>query len=181
MQEILSITPAQQTVLDEIHFVESTEKVEHDSQFQAFALEVEDVEQVQGAYLKLTVALKNATHIAMAFHLDVDGETITGGQSDGEYQAETKLMDVLFQMNVTNISVFITRWYSGVCLGGLKLSLMQQCAREVLANFQHLVKLKSNGNDSDTSPAESDNENNHEDKGEDDDKSSTAGRGAFQE
>ena len=38
MQEILSITPAQQTV------VESTEKVEHDSRFQAFALEVEDVE-----------------------------------------------------------------------------------------------------------------------------------------
>ena len=70
------------------------------------------------------MALKNATHIAMAFHLDVDGETITGGQSDREYQAETKLMDVLFQMDITNISVFIARWYGGVHLGGLRLSLM---------------------------------------------------------
>ena len=93
---------------------------------------------IQDAYLKLKSQYLSATHIALGYCVIIDGEPVQGGCSDGEYQADFKLMDLLYKNNVQNIAVFVARWYGGVHIGGMRMTLLQQCAREVVDALSYL-------------------------------------------
>ena len=47
-------------------------------------------------------------------------------------------MDLLYKNNVQNIAVFVARWYGGVHIGGMRMSLLQQCACEVVDALSYL-------------------------------------------
>ena len=141
MEEILNVSDADRMAISILNFEKSSEKEQEGSVFQAFVLPVSTVQMIKNAYLCLKVRFNKATHISMGYVLELDGEMVTGTQHDGEIQQDVKISEALHQENIANIAVFVVRWYGGTHIGGARLTIGHQLAKEVLGKFPHLKKV----------------------------------------
>ena len=155
MEEILNVSDADTMAINMMNFESSSEKEQEGSVFQAFALPVSTIQMIKNAYLSLKVRFSKATHISMGYVMELDGEVVTGTQHDGEIQQDVKISEALHQENVVNVAVFVVRWYGGTHIGGARLSIGYQLAKEVLGKFPHLKKVEmATGTVSDTETGE---------------------------
>ena len=138
MSELFSLTPTTRDTLHMIPLVRSDSVEERESKFQAFGVQVDSIRQVQNSYLLMKDEFMDATHISMGYCLMDNGERVYGALSDGEYQAEVKILEVLHRSQIVGIAVFVARWYGGVQLGRLRLSLVYQCVNKILDQFTYL-------------------------------------------
>ena len=160
LKEVLELSPARKSILDLIQFVHSNSVQEKGSTFPAFAAQVENINQIQNCYLKLKSDHMEATHIALGYSLLEDGERIQGAQSDGEHQADVKILEAFHRTQIVGVAVFVAHWYGGIQLGGLRLSLVHQCALKVLDQFTYAKYIpeyinNDKGNDNETSSDDS--------------------------
>ena len=110
-------------------------QVERCSKFQAFAITVFGPEFLNKAYLKMRLDHLSATHVCMAYKYNEEGlnsPSLHGSCHDGEYLADIRLLDTLLKAKINNAAVFVVRRYSGVHIGGKRLTLIQQTAQEAL-------------------------------------------------
>ena len=136
--EILNINPATKARLNLIQFASSTKKTEQESVFRAFGLQVNSIELIQEAYLRLKLQYADATHIMLGYRIDCDGEVIFGSNADGEHTGDAKINELLYQENMVNIAVFVLRWYGGIHLGGTRLTIIYQQAKQITDQFPFL-------------------------------------------
>ena len=131
MQEVLNVSPADQTAAEMINFTSSTQTTEKESIFQAFATPASTLEFIQSAYLAMKLKHHTATHIILGYRIELDGEIVEGLQHDGEYQANLKITEALTHENMVNFAVFMVRWFGGQHLGGQRLSIVYQLTKQV--------------------------------------------------
>ena len=133
---------------------------EKGSTFQTFVAQVDNINQIQNCYLKLKSDHMEATHIVLGYSLLEVGERIQGAQSDGEHQADVKILEAFHRTQIVGVAVFVAHWYGGMQIGGLRLSLFNQCALKVLDQFTYAKYIpeyanNDNGNDNEASSEDS--------------------------
>ena len=131
-----TIPPNPETCLDLLSFVTSEIPQEKGSTFQAFAGTVYGPEQVDNMYLKLRKDFPTAKHISLGYRFnDENDKPLQGAVSDGEHQADVKLLDVMHKSQLENIAIFVVRKYGGVHIGGARLNHIQKAATQALSRL----------------------------------------------
>ena len=97
---------------DKIKMTSSDVVSERGSDFQAYAVKVSSVAEVQRAYNKVRELHPAATHVVAAYNLR---NNKNGYQDDGEYGAGHRVLRIIqAQNNSNNVAVYIARAYGGI-------------------------------------------------------------------
>lgn len=91
-------------------------------------LTTEKLNDVHLAYKKLFREFPGADHIAAAF--SAEGEE--GYQDDSEFGSGYRLLNVIKDAKLLNVSVFVVRYYGGEHLGPQRFTVMKELAEEAL-------------------------------------------------
>ena len=142
MEEILNILPITKMWLATLQFIKTEQKSEKESTFQAFALPVNNAALIQDAYLQMKLQHPTAAHVMLGYRVEIESEIIFSGQSDYEHQGDAKIMEALFQESMLNLAVFVVRWYKGVHIGGSRLTIIHNLAKQACLKFP-VLKQKS--------------------------------------
>ena len=132
---LLHIPPSVQNVIDDLNIPKFSEKKARGSLFEGFAARVYSLECLKKMYLRMRQQHPTANHIIMAYKIDAVSDpkkVLKGSCADGESHADVKLTAVLEKTYMSNVVVFVTRYYGGVHLGGLRLKLISDCGRLAL-------------------------------------------------
>lgn len=114
--------------MDKIVLSSSQRKPAKECYFQAFACVTEKVEEVRMAYKKLFRTFPDADHIAGAF----SAEGTEGYQDDAEFGSGYCLLYTIRDSKLTNVSVFVVRYYGGENIGAQRFAVMKELAEEAL-------------------------------------------------
>ena len=128
------LTLPQRNQLKLLSFVESSVKQEKNSKFQAFAISIYGIEQLNNAYLRMRCDHTRASHICLGYKYAEDDTSppLHGAVHDGEYQADVTLLNLVIKGKMNNYAVFVVRRYGGVHIGNRRLTLIQEVAMEAI-------------------------------------------------
>lgn len=92
--------------------------IEKKSKFYSFAYKICDVKDVEEILLLLNKEHKKATHICYAYKIS-NGQEIVKFNDDGEPSgtAGKPILSVIEKKNLTNVAVFVVRYFGGIKLG----------------------------------------------------------------
>ena len=140
LAQVCALTTKQKEELDLLKFFESSCHTEKGSKFTAYATTALFIQHIENCYMKLRKDFMTASHISMGYQID-DTESTTpvqGAVSDGEHQADGRLISTMFRSEMNNIAVFVIRRYGGVHIGGTHLTLIQKAAMEAINNLKSI-------------------------------------------
>ena len=104
-------------------------EVKH-SMFFSYAFPCSKKSDVEDAYVWVRLQHLSATHVSCRARLSVSGDQfIEIGQDDGETQAELKIGEAITSAKLSNVAVFVVRYYGGVHLNKDRLPNIVHCAR----------------------------------------------------
>ena len=105
-----------------------------------------DVEQVMSQLLSIK-KLASCTHNMMAYRIcECDGGNLLQDyDDDGEAAAGSRLLHLLQVVKATNVIVVVSRWYGGVKLGPSRFSIINNVARELMAQCGFIKDESSKG------------------------------------
>ena len=132
---ILSITPREQSILDLINPPVLSQQLHLKSKFFAYAVRLHDIATVKHTYKRLRQLHIKANHIMMAFGVvspDDPDKVLEGSCHDRESHGDVRLATVVEKSHMTNVAVFVVRYYGGTPLRGLRLKAITECATEAL-------------------------------------------------
>lgn len=136
-REMLKLTDAEMEHLNGIRLTEGVYEEHEESVFRSYATKVTDPSEAREAYKKLKLMHGEATHIACAYKFDkVQPPQNVGGCDDGEYGASRALQQVITEKGVSNVIVFMVRYYGGKKLGPLRFDLMKKTVESALTLWQ---------------------------------------------
>ena len=121
LETICALSSKEKENLDLLQFTESDWLEERGSKFKAFVTTAQSIEHIDNCYLKMKKDFMTASHVCMGYRID-DAESsipVQGAVSDGEHQADVKLISTMFRSGINNIAVFVVRRYGGIHIGGL--------------------------------------------------------------
>ena len=88
--------------------------------------------------------LAAATHNIMAFRIDCRGGVwLQDADDDGEAAAGGRLLHLLQMAGARNVAVVVSRWFGGILLGADRFKLINNCARDLLAEHGYVVAAAS--------------------------------------
>jgi len=146
-------TEKHEPLLDELSTTTGYHKIYHSdylldrkSRFQSHATQVflkEDVSKVL-SLLKQNKKIAEATHNIYAYRIyDKDTEKwIEGSDDDGEITASGQVLNMMRQLNVTNVLVVVTRWFGWVLLFDDRFKHITNLAKSLIENV-NLAEFKS--------------------------------------
>ena len=131
-----SVHPSSTSALDIIPIIHGKPHVEKKSTFQCHLARVQSKEEISD----ILVALKSVPKIARATHnmyayrfIDPDNQSLVAdNDDDGEDAAGGKLAELLYNMQVYNILIIVSRWYGGVLMGPSRFKTINNVARELI-------------------------------------------------
>ena len=132
---ILNIPEQKQKEMDRIPLIQLAHHTEKRSRFYGYAARAYTFDFINLAYLKMRQMHPTANHIMAAYTLDSDvlGEDATyGACNDGESHSDVKLTETLNKTTMSNVVVFVVRYYGGIQLRGLRLKIIADCAKAAL-------------------------------------------------
>ena len=165
--DIVNINRDTANKLMSLDFPALASKTERASRFVSYAIRATDLPLIELAYLKMRTLHPTASHIMLGYVLDPlteDAKPSTGSCHDGEFQGDVTISRVLNQCNISNIAVFVVRYYGGVPLGGLRLKIIGDLARAAINKLVPPPGLPHQGH----TPATSQNTSEHDDAKSDD-------------
>ena len=132
---ILQITLREQKILDLINPPVLAQQCHLKSKFFAYVVRVYDLPMICQVYKRLRQLHLQANHVIMVFRIDSPdepGKVLEGSCHDEESHGDVHLAMVLEQTYMSNIVVFVIRYYGGMPLRGLHLKAIMECAVEAL-------------------------------------------------
>ena len=105
------------------------------SKFFAYTVRVYDLPSTRQVYKRLRQLHLQANHVMMAFCIDSPdepGKVLEGSCHDEESHGDVCLAMVLEQACMSNIAIFVVRYYGGIPLRGLRLKAITECTNEAL-------------------------------------------------
>ena len=132
---IISISPTEQKVLNDINPPLLAQDAKNGSKFFGYAVRVYDTRFLKKVYLRLRQLHLAANHIMMAFRVespDNPDKHIEGSCHDDESHGDVVLSQVISNACMSNIAVFVVRYYGGTPLRSLRLKIIGDTARAAL-------------------------------------------------
>lgn len=123
-----------------VNIIKGDEVTKDRSQFGSFIAEAHSFEEVRAAYLKLRMKYSDATHVSCAYRLP--GANTPNNQDysdDGEFGCGRTMLKVLKSENISNVAIFMVRYYGGKHLGIRRYDIFRQLAEKAT---QALAKVK---------------------------------------
>ena len=123
---VLRLTQKELEYTKAFKLVRSATHSEKNSDYYSFVAKVSNIEQVNTAYNKVRIKHADATHISCAYRLQqpegaVDQEMI----DDGDFGISRAMMKAMKQKDVTELAVFIVRYYGNVHLGKRRFEIAE--------------------------------------------------------
>lgn len=131
--EILSPSAPLIETIDQLDIIKGDDGIRGKSRFISYAVAIQDVADVNAAYLKLKMEFTQATHITCAFRLPgVKTHENQDYCDDGEWGCGRTLLKVLKKEQILNIAVFLIRFYGGSHIGPARFDIFREFAREAI-------------------------------------------------
>lgn len=131
--EILNLEPDDIRNLNNSQTVFGNSATEQGSEFISFAAKVNNEEEVRIAYRKLRLKYANATHIMSAHRFDPpNGPINQEANDDGEIAGGRKILTTLQDQHVTQVAVFIVRFYGGLHIGPIRFDIIKTLTLDAL-------------------------------------------------
>ena len=137
--EILSISPQEQKLLNDINPQVLSQDSKDGSKFFGYAVHAYDLKFIKRMYLRLRQLHLMANHIIMAFRIedtDNPAKVIEGSCHDEETHGDVTLARILENTHMKNVVVFVVRYYGGTPLRALRLKMIADAAHTVLHSLQ---------------------------------------------
>ena len=113
------------------------EHSENMSDYASFVQKVKTTEDVKKGYYKLRIRFGDATHISCTYRLaDPCGPYRQEGIDDNEIGAGRTILNTLKQKALSDICVYIVRWYGGVQLGPRCFQILTMLTEAVIGTYQ---------------------------------------------
>lgn len=136
----------QMDLADEIDMVRGKDEELYKSTFVAYAVAVQDHQDITAAYTKVRMKFAQASHVVCAYRLQ--GESTPNMQDyvdDGEYGAGRAILSILKEEKLMNVVVFMIRQYGGQNLGSARFELFKKVARSATEALRvRIEELKNN-------------------------------------
>ena len=136
VKDALLLKKEDEAELDAIPIHSTPKQIHNGSIFQAFAIQAKDFDKIQMAYVALNNQHLSASHLACAYR--VFGSSFPHLQNyvdGGEYGAGRKMLQVLKDLKVWNIAVYIVRYHNGPNLGPQRFEIIDNLIKEVVTSF----------------------------------------------
>lgn len=149
-KEIINPSASMYEAVEEIHIVKGEEEFQGNSTFVSFAAAVEDVADINAAYLKLKMKYADASHISCAYRLPGANTPINQDfVDDGEHGCGRTILREISNEGLMNVAVFIMRYYGGKHLGAKRFDIFRDLTTAALKN---LVEQRKERGESDLAP-----------------------------
>ncbi|XP_037236392.1 protein IMPACT isoform X1 [Falco rusticolus] len=116
------------------------------STFQAHLAPVVTLKQVKRVLEKLNENKKiaSATHNIYAYRIYCEDKQtfLQDCEDDGETAAGGRLLHLMQILNVHNVLVVVSRWYGGILLGPDRFKHINNCARNVLVEYNYVPSVE---------------------------------------
>ena len=129
------ILPTQQKVLNDLVLPELAYKEKDGSKYYGYAAHMCGFSILDKLYLKLRQQHKEADHIMLGYKIatpESPNQCVEGSCHDEESHGDVTLAQVLDEVCMNNIAVFVVRYYGGTPLRGLRLQLIADCSKAAL-------------------------------------------------
>ena len=131
--DMLFISKETQALMDTIDFCKSHMIEEQGSKFQAYGVEVTDLDTINLAFKKIKQLEGKADHIMLAYRIvKEEGKIMQGSVHDGEYFGDLEVLETMKRKEKADIAVFVVREYGGIHLGKKRFQIIQDVAVEVI-------------------------------------------------
>lgn len=122
---------------DEIDMVKGKDESLAKSKFIAYAGAVQDLKDVQAAYLKVKTKFAYASHVVCAFRLPgKETPRLQDFADDGEIGAGRVILNMLKEEKLMNVVVFMIRQYGGQHLGPTRFEYIRKVALSAIQNLR---------------------------------------------
>lgn len=131
--EILRLDDNELLSVKQVALYEGGTREEKGSEFLAFAAKCQSAEDVRQAYRKLKIKYADASHITSAHRLSPpNGPYNQEAMDDGEHGMGRVLLKLLQEQKVTNVAVFVLRYYGGTHIGSARFDIARQLATKAI-------------------------------------------------
>ena len=137
-KELLNRSTTLKAKMDSITFVQSEDCKEMGSVFRGFAAPLYSLDLVQPAYIKVRKQLKpTADSIFVAYRMvSPKGKIMQNSSDDGEFFGDLTIRDLLRDLRIVNVIVFVSRDYQGRHIGDARFRLVREAAKKALDQMQ---------------------------------------------
>ena len=122
--------------MEKIEFASGGPIDENNSIFQSFATNVETVEDIDLAYMRIRQVKPYADHIILVYRLKNTEEFKYGGSNDREYYGDQEILKIIKYKHAVNLAVFVTREYGGVPLGPKRFEIIRNIATQAIEDLE---------------------------------------------
>lgn len=136
-RELLKLTDPELDQINDIRLIAGVTEEEGSCTFRGYAAKATSHTEVNDAYKKIKLMHGEATHIACAYRLksckppyDADG------CDDREYGASRVLLQEIHDTGVSDVAVFMVRYYGGKKLGPRRFELMKKTVSSAITLWQ---------------------------------------------
>ena len=133
-RDMMAIDSTVQAKIDALTFAMSSPKDFNESTFQGFAVNIQSLEDVQIAYMKVRQIRKFADHIMVAYRFEDNGLK-QGCAHDKEYYGDVEILNAIRKVKATNLAVFVAREYGGIPLGATRFEMIADVAENAISNL----------------------------------------------
>lgn len=121
---------------DEIDMVRGKDNYTGKSKFIAYAAAVQDLQDVQAAYIKVCTKYAEATHVVTAYRVNGASATCQDYVDDGEFGAGRVILNILKEQKLMNAVIFMIRYHGGKNLGPVRFNIFKEVANSAIANLR---------------------------------------------
>lgn len=127
----------------ELDIVKGGSDIKSESKFTAYAVAVENFDNIRAALLKMRMKFADATHVSCAFRLPGANTPINQDYiDDGEFGCGRTMLKVLRDQQYMNMAVFMVRYYGGTHLGVSRYDIFRQLAQSAIRALMNKRKTE---------------------------------------
>ena len=115
-REMISLHAETLDAMEQLQFSTGGPIDEKSSIFQAFAINVTSLDDIDLAYMRVCQVKKYADHIVLAYRLKNSEGFKEGSSSDKEHYGDQEVLKIIHAKHAVNIAVFVSREYGGCLL-----------------------------------------------------------------
>ena len=135
LKEVLLTEMEDEISIENANIVTGSSKEVNRSIFYAYCKEVNTFEDIQEAYRVIKNDHISSTHIVCGYRLfNTRSSSHQDFSDDGETGAGRRLLEVIREMNIWNMAVFIVRYHEGPNLGKQRFELYSELAKDVITS-----------------------------------------------
>ena len=135
--DVLRLTDVDRINIKQTKLIAADEHSEDMSDYATFVQKVKNIDDVRRGYYKMRIRFGDATHISCGYRLvEVYGPYRQQGIDDGEIGAGRTILSVLKQKAVTNLCIFVVRWYGGKHLGKRRFQILEMLSNSAIRTYQ---------------------------------------------